>query len=924
MRLSVFKIISVFFVALSATIGAASAQYSPIPNFTGIGAGSQFCQAINNRFAGVGPISPQMVACSFASLPSEQDGSVVWCKDCIEATPCAGSGSGAWAFGRRGQCSCGYPALESNLNGGSYRISAVTLDATTGGTISPERTVGTSASGGEPQLRDATLTKSYGQDWLFSGGIRTANRITTNSLVVGPGAVLITGNQTNGADQISNVNVNGVLNVKTYGAKGDGTTDDTAAINAAIAASCATSGTKPPVYFPPTPNSSYLISSPIILNCTTSLIGAGEANTTINANNFPGPAIIAQAQETGWKPPLTTNITRTWQASHSYGSAGSFGPSYDIVDPNGNIEIQTNFSGCTSGATQPSWPTATVGTSTTDNTCTWILATTGGSKTIVSGSGASLDVADNEFFNNAGYGNSPAIGNVDLGTATGLDYQLRGLGAFTFEFYILPVVNDGGASQNINLMGIHMNQPNYGWPYDSVALRLNGNTCSQGYDCLAASVYLGASSVYVAPTTSSNLLFGKVNHVALTYDGTTVRLFINGTMVNSAGGSGTLTIPYFSNIMIGGDYDPQEYGGENPGQNYASGLYDSYRFSNIARYTANFTPPNAKFAWDSNTLFLANFPTSAPTGTIEAEVSGKNAFIPLETSNGAADLNPVTIRDMTIENSGEIYANWMLNSVIENVSFYQGGAACVFLHDNDYQDKLRNVSCQVVPISTRTAGGFLLENQSNNNLYEHLQCDGTNSCVFEHGGSGTYILPDYTDRGLAVYPFAFHQAQAILISPTTDIEDSDANFQGDVYNSQSYAPLEIHGGQLSAPNSGTPPAYLVSDWQAYPYLVEGTDFAGGGTPSELIKYNYIPNAPSVLQSINYPSGLAITNSGYSYWAIVKQGAQDLGMKFADLPSCSSSLNGVTRFLTDGTVGATCSGSGTGAWARCMGTAWNCN
>ena len=50
------------------------------------------------------------------------------------------------------------------------------------------------------------------------------------------GAISITGNQTNGTDSISHVNLNGVIDPRTYGAKCDGTTDDTNAITSAATA----------------------------------------------------------------------------------------------------------------------------------------------------------------------------------------------------------------------------------------------------------------------------------------------------------------------------------------------------------------------------------------------------------------------------------------------------------------------------------------------------------------------------------------------------------------------------------------------------------------------------------------------------------------------------------------------------------------
>ena len=109
---------------LAAMAGAAAAQYQPIPNFTGIGAGFNFRQAINQRFSGTQPIAPQFAGLPFASLPAEQDGLLLWCKDCQATAPCSAGGAGAWARGARGAWSCAIGALEQDLNANGHNIIA--------------------------------------------------------------------------------------------------------------------------------------------------------------------------------------------------------------------------------------------------------------------------------------------------------------------------------------------------------------------------------------------------------------------------------------------------------------------------------------------------------------------------------------------------------------------------------------------------------------------------------------------------------------------------------------------------------------------------------------------------------------------------------------------------------------------------------
>jgi hypothetical protein len=99
--------------------------YPPIPNFTGVGAGLQFRQAINDRFSGVQPIAPTIVSLTFANLPTELDGGLIYCNNCAKTNPCTGGGSGAYAMGQNGQWTCAVSGLSptADINFNAHKAS---------------------------------------------------------------------------------------------------------------------------------------------------------------------------------------------------------------------------------------------------------------------------------------------------------------------------------------------------------------------------------------------------------------------------------------------------------------------------------------------------------------------------------------------------------------------------------------------------------------------------------------------------------------------------------------------------------------------------------------------------------------------------------------------------------------------------------
>src|ERR1700687_5995133 len=92
--------------ALAICAGAATvahAQFRPIPNYVGIGAGAQFRNDVNNHLSGAAAVAPRIVGLPFGQLPTEQEGQEYWCADCKPTNPCLAGGQGALALGSRSE-----------------------------------------------------------------------------------------------------------------------------------------------------------------------------------------------------------------------------------------------------------------------------------------------------------------------------------------------------------------------------------------------------------------------------------------------------------------------------------------------------------------------------------------------------------------------------------------------------------------------------------------------------------------------------------------------------------------------------------------------------------------------------------------------------------------------------------------------------
>ena len=200
-------------------------------------------------------------------LPKQVNGTWTYCSDCAQANPCAGSGSGAVAVLINGGWDC---SLAGGSGGGGG-----------GQTFPPSSNL---SMGGHSftSLGAFTAAQSFGGfGGTNVGGLTGA---------AGANAVL------------SLMSVNGTLNVLANGVKGDASTDDTAAMQAAMNLGCSD---LEPVAMPPA--SGYKITSPLWENCNNgSLIGSGGFGPLKPAYDFGFTLALVGSAYPGI--PLTTSL----------------------------------------------------------------------------------------------------------------------------------------------------------------------------------------------------------------------------------------------------------------------------------------------------------------------------------------------------------------------------------------------------------------------------------------------------------------------------------------------------------------------------------------------------------------------------------------------------------------------------------------
>lgn len=194
-------------------------SYLPIPNFTGVGAGLQFREAINARLSGAQPIAPAIVTPTFANLPAEQDGMLLYCRDCKSAAPCVNGGAGAFALGTRGQWACAGAALEAALNANGNKVSNLASGTVNGDALA----FGQSGA----QLNTLSGSKLDGSDAIVNvslNGVKNVRAFGATGSLATASATTVAGNATVTVNSIGDFNIGNWIKIDHAGAASDANT----------------------------------------------------------------------------------------------------------------------------------------------------------------------------------------------------------------------------------------------------------------------------------------------------------------------------------------------------------------------------------------------------------------------------------------------------------------------------------------------------------------------------------------------------------------------------------------------------------------------------------------------------------------------------------------------------------------------------
>lgn len=220
-------------------------------------------------------------------------------------------------------------------------------------------------------------------------------------------------------------------------------------------------------------------------------------------------------------------------------------------------------------------------------------------------------------------------------------------------------------------------------------------------------INLSTSGVITITDPAQTLSDGNVHHIAGTYDGSTVRLFLDGALVASSAGTGTVVQGPLEEVIVGATRNNPP---EQDQLNDMAGTTFSVRIRDVAGYTAAFTAPNSQLALVSNTLALLNLDLQRGPMT-RIQTSSGDVWSVQRVSSFTPGMYSFGMRGLTIDSgSGRLICLYLHGNTefwfVEHCAFISTRTAIYGPFNNKFQWSVRN--CLFQSASTGTRFGIAL------------------------------------------------------------------------------------------------------------------------------------------------------------------------------------------------------------------------
>lgn len=438
--------------------------------------------------------------------------------------------------------------------------------------------------------------------------------------------------------------------------------------------------------------------------------------------------------------------------------------------------------------------------------------------------------------------------------------RLDGLSAFcaelTLQLYALEVED---------AYGHHSGQQSYF--IGSKCRRFNSDAESQ---CFTVSHYAGKLVARMTVGGVLHTLLGVTtmslstpHHVALDYDGTTIRLFLDGLLEDSEAATGTVTMALHESIGIGSvpPFFP-EMGKSTYG---APAALDAIRLSSVSRYTAPFSKPTTKWTLDANTLIVLNFDEQFDNFTV-ARTNYGDAYLMMRDDVEPGFALHVKIADMVLDSfehgSGYRCGIIMIAAIQHSLDgiLVNANTWGVYLFHDNFLGRFRRSRCAIFS----AYGPFAMALGASNGVYSMESPEflgGAYSLVLLN--SSVTITAPWIETGSGV------TRAGILVDGHSGVA-AGLTILGGAVNSESGGyyleagiiaegcELHMFGGVVEVFKAGIPSVRLERIKGA---SFDGTVFVGPASQSEIIKIGKRPVGPVTLVGAHkmYPNDVPWTN-----------------------------------------------------------------